>query len=88
MKAVRRTAEARLTNLQLKEKRICVTGGAGFLGSHVQEMLRGCGCTDIFVPRRKDYDLVQAGAVERLMADARPEVIIRSITPQDFRRPS
>jgi GDP-L-fucose synthase len=59
----------------LAGKRVCVTGGGGFLGSFLVEKLRQRGCTDIFVPRRKDYDLTTAEAVERMFADARPEVL-------------
>ena len=43
--------------------RVVVTGGAGFLGSFVVEQLRAKGCREIFVPRSKDYDLVQMDAV-------------------------
>jgi GDP-L-fucose synthase len=56
--------------------RVVVTGGAGFLGSHVVEFLRARGCTEIFVPRSRDYDLVQAEAVKRLFRDARPDIVI------------
>lgn len=59
----------------LANKRICVTGGGGFLGSFVVEELQRRGCRDIFIPRRKDYDLTTMAAVERLFADARPEVL-------------
>jgi GDP-L-fucose synthase len=59
----------------LAGKRICVTGGGGFLGSFLIEELQRRGCHDIFVPRRKDYDLTTTPAVERLFADYRPEVL-------------
>jgi GDP-L-fucose synthase len=59
----------------LAGKRICVTGGGGFLGSFVVEELERRGCRDIFIPRRKDYDLTTTAAIERLFADARPEVL-------------
>ena len=59
----------------LAGKRICVTGGGGFLGSFVVEELRRRGCRDVFVPRRRDYDLTTAPAIERLFADARPEIL-------------
>ncbi len=60
----------------LTEKRITVTGGAGFLGSRVVEKLRAAGAKGIFVPRSRDYDLTDMAAVRRLYADARPEVVI------------
>jgi GDP-L-fucose synthase len=60
----------------LTEKRITVTGGAGFLGSRVVEKLRAAGAEQIFVPRSRDYDLTDMAAVKRLYADARPEVVI------------
>ncbi len=53
-----------------KNKRVIVTGGGGFLGSFVVEKLKERGATDIFIPRKKDYDLTQREAIERLYVDA------------------
>ena len=58
------------------KKRVLVTGGAGFLGSFVVEKLKERGCKNIFVPRSKDYDLVQMEAVRKLYQDARPDIVI------------
>jgi len=58
------------------DKRVVVTGGAGFLGSFVVEQLRAKGCRQIIVPRSRDYDLVEMEAVRRLYADTTPDVLI------------
>jgi GDP-L-fucose synthase len=58
------------------QERVVVTGGAGFLGGYVVEALRQKGCREIFVPRSKDYDLVDMAAVKRLYADARPTLVL------------
>ena len=60
----------------LQGKRIAVTGGGGFLGGVVVDKLRRRGCEDVFVVRKRDYDLVKGEDVARLYADARPEVVI------------
>jgi GDP-L-fucose synthase len=57
-------------------ERVVVTGGAGFLGTRVVEELRRRGCREIFVPRSKDYDLVEMDAVRRLYRDARPTLVV------------
>jgi len=62
--------------VSLPNKRIVVTGGAGFLGSHLVEQLRSMTCRDIFVPRSGQYDLRTLEGVSRLYRDARPEVVI------------
>lgn len=59
-----------------RDKRVTVTGGAGFLGSFVVDKLRDRGAADIFVPRKRDYDLVQREAVLEMLHDARPDLII------------
>jgi GDP-L-fucose synthase len=57
-------------------KRVCVTGGAGFLGSHLIENLQRRGAKDIFVPKIEDYDLVQQKDILRMLDDSHPDVII------------
>lgn len=57
-------------------KRVVVTGGAGFLGSYVVQELEQHGCGEIIVPRSRDYDLREMGAVRQLYADARPDIVI------------
>ena len=57
-------------------RRVTVTGGGGFLGSFVVEKLKERGCENIFVPRSREYDLVDGEAVKRLYRDARPNIVI------------
>ncbi len=60
----------------LVDKRITVTGGAGFLGRQVVKNLKESGCRNIFVPRSKDYNLVDSETVRRLYQDARPDIVV------------
>jgi GDP-L-fucose synthase len=53
-----------------QNKRVIVTGGGGFLGSFVVDALKQRGATDIFIPRKKDYDLTDHDAIDRLYNDA------------------
>ena len=53
-----------------QDKRVVVTGGAGFLGSFVTEKLKERGAADIFIPRFADYNLVDPNAIRRMYADA------------------
>ena len=57
-------------------RRITVTGGAGFLGSFVVEKLKARGCRNIFVPRSQEFDLVEMDSVKRLYQESRPDIVI------------
>jgi GDP-L-fucose synthase len=61
---------------ELREARIVVTGGAGFLGRYVVEALRARGCREVFVPRSAQYDLRTEEGVSRLYAEQRPQVVV------------
>jgi GDP-L-fucose synthase len=54
--------------------RVLVTGGGGFLGSHLVERLEAEG-HDVTVPRSRDYDLTHWEDAERLFADAQPQLV-------------
>ena len=58
------------------KKRVCVTGGAGFLGSYVTAKLRERGARDVFIPRIEDYNLVKPEDIKRMLDDSRPDVIL------------
>jgi len=60
----------------LARKKITITGGAGFLGRYVVRKLEERGCRSIFVPRSRDYDLVDNEAVKRLYRDAKPDIVM------------
>lgn len=59
-----------------QNRRVCVTGGAGFLGSFVQEKLRERGATHVFVPQIEEYDLVKPEDIQRMYDNARPDLVI------------
>jgi len=60
----------------LRDKRVCVTGGAGFLGRRVCDRLRDEDVADVFVPRSADYDLTDSRAAAAMLEASRPDVLI------------
>jgi GDP-L-fucose synthase len=59
-----------------ENKKVTVTGGAGFLGSCVVKKLGEKGCRSIFVPRSKNYDLVHYEACKRVYEASKPDIVI------------
>ena len=62
--------------IDLVNKRIVVTGGSGFLGKHLINRLERAGCHNVIVPIHKEYDLTRIDAIERLLDEQKPEVLI------------
>jgi GDP-L-fucose synthase len=63
-------------SFNISDKRILITGGAGFLGRFVVEKLRERGCDSIFIPRSRDYNLVEKEDEKKLYTDAQPDIVI------------
>jgi GDP-L-fucose synthase len=67
-----------MTDNPWRNRRICVTGGAGFLGFHIIERLLAAGAAreNVFVPLIEEYDLTREADVVRLYDVARPDLVI------------
>ena len=59
-----------------EDKRVIVTGGAGFLGSYVVEKLKDRECKDIFIPLIENYDLTKEKNIIRLYKDYPANIVI------------
>ena len=56
-------------------QRVTVTGGAGFLGRFVTEKLKACD-VKVFIPRSRDYNLIEKGDIIRMLDDSQPDLVI------------
>jgi GDP-L-fucose synthase len=63
---------------ELRDKRILVTGGGGFLGSHILKLLAARGCQHVAAPRRSEFDLTRREDVYSLFDAFRPEAVIHA----------
>ena len=63
--------------IDLKTKRITITGGRGFLGGHLVRRLReNRGCENAFIADLPEYDLRDLGCIRRMFDDQRPDIVI------------
>lgn len=60
----------------LRDQRVLVTGGAGFLGRYVCKVIEGFEPSAVIVPRSRDYDLRLRDDIERLLAEFEPDTIV------------
>ena len=60
----------------LSQKRLCITGGAGFLGKVVTRKLKERGVSEIFIPTIEKYDLVNPASIDQMLNDSNPDIII------------
>jgi GDP-L-fucose synthase len=59
-----------------QSKKVCVTGGAGFLGKVVVRKLQERGAKDVFIPEIEKYNLVDLQDINRMLDDCKPDLII------------
>jgi len=62
--------------INLKDKKVIVTGGAGFLGKFVIKKLKDKNCKDIFIPKIEEYDLKNLETIKKMYRDARADIVI------------
>lgn len=64
--------------MDLTTQRVCITGGGGFVGTHVVRALKRRGLPDdrLLVPRRGDYDLTIESEVARLYHNFQPDILV------------
>ena len=61
-----------------KNKKVVITGGAGFLGKFLVRDIKRRGCRQIFVPRSYEYDLREVSVIRRLLKETKPDIIIHA----------
>jgi len=64
--------------MDLENKRVCVTGGSGFLGSHIVDTLHEHGCIDVAIPKHSEFDLCRREDVQRMYRHFNPDIVIHA----------
>ena len=63
--------------MDLSKKRITVTGGKGFLGTHlVRKLIEDRGCQNVFIPDLPEYDLRNIENIKRMFDNQKPNIVI------------
>ncbi len=65
-----------MSESSLANRKVLVTGGSGFLGSHVVDALRARGVRDVVIPRSHETDLCDASQTRRLFETHAPDVVL------------
>lgn len=60
------------------ERKVLVTGGAGFLGTHLVRNIQARGCQTIIAPRSREYDLREKACIVNLLERTRPDVVVHA----------
>lgn len=60
----------------LKNKRVTVTGGKGFLGRHLISRLAGYGCRSVDIADLPEYNLTDPADIRRMFNTTKPDVVI------------
>ncbi|TYC01383.1 MAG: GDP-L-fucose synthase [Kosmotoga sp.] len=66
-----------VTIIDLKNKRIAITGGNGFLGKQLSKKLKEeRGCKHILIPELPEYDLTKESDIKRMYEEMKPDIVI------------
>ncbi|MGB9722061.1 MAG: GDP-L-fucose synthase family protein [bacterium] len=60
----------------MKNKRICISGGKGFLGNHLVKKFKENGYTNIFIADLPEYDLRDLESVKKMYNDLKPDIVV------------
>lgn len=60
----------------IKNKRITVTGGKGFLGSHLLKNLKDHGCSNVKIADLPEFNLANIADVQRMYEKTKPQIVI------------
>jgi GDP-L-fucose synthase len=68
--------DSRIPNSELLSKRITITGGKGFLGTHLINNLQAKGYRHLFIADIPEYNLVKPQDIKRMYHDSKPDIVI------------